>query len=183
MTGINPFELCPVFTTENFFLRQTVPEDAGDLLLCYSDKEAVRFFNSDNCRTDFYFQTLEEMQKYMKVWEREYREKVYVRFSIIRKAGETAIGTIEFCPWRKSVEGYGKLAVLRIDLGSIYETEAVIMELLKAVEEYFYGLFQVERVITKAIPEAEERIKALLRCGYRKLKTGAVVPFDGYYIH
>lgn len=181
MTKVNPFEQCPAYTTSNFQLRKTIPEDAPDLLLCYSDKEAVKLFNSDNCHTDFYFQTLPVMQEYMEVWEREYQEKVYVRFSVLDKASQKAIGTIEFCPRNKKTNGYGKLAVLRIDLASHYETEIILTELLNTINEYFYELFQVDRVITKAVPEAKGRISALISGGYNKVDEG-IVPFGDYYI-
>ncbi|WFR54882.1 GNAT family protein [Anaerocolumna sp. AGMB13025] len=179
---MNPFEHCPSFRTENYIFRQTSLEDACDLFECYSDKEAVRFFNSDNCHTDFYFQTLKDMKAYMQIWEQEYQDKVYVRFSILAKDSNKAIGTIEFCPWNKKTEGYGKLAVLRIDLASSYEKEGVITEVLKAVEDNLYDLFQVEQVFTKAVPEATARMQALLNCGYQKVAEGTIVPFGDYYI-
>jgi hypothetical protein len=94
------------------------------------------------------------MKAYMLIWEQEYRGKVYVRFSILTKDTNKALGTIEFCPWCKKAEGYGKLAVLRIDLASPYEKENVITEVLKAIEDNLYELFRVEQVFTKAVPAA-----------------------------
>ena len=182
MIKVNPFKQCPAFETANFLLRKTIPEDAKELLQCYSDQEAVKFFNADNCHTDFYFQTLEKMQEYMKVWESEYLNKVYVRFSIMNKSNKQIIGTIEFCPWLKKAEGFGKLAVLRLDLCSSYEKEEIISELLQTVDEYLYDLFQVDEVFTKAIPTASERISALLNCSYSKLADGSIVPYGDYYI-
>jgi RimJ/RimL family protein N-acetyltransferase len=182
MSEIDPFIHCPVFNTENFILRRTSLEDAGDLLLCYSDKAAVPYFNSDNCETDFYFQTLDEMQGYINVWDREYSERVYVRFTVIDRKTKRAVGTMEFCPWSKSVEGYGKLAVLRIDLASGYETEPVITEILQLVSDYLCDLFDVENIFTKAVPEDKERIEALIHNGFTKLENNLIVPFRHYYI-
>ncbi|WMJ88357.1 GNAT family N-acetyltransferase [Anaerocolumna sp. MB42-C2] len=177
MSKMNPFEQCQSFETVNFQLRKTIPEDAEDLLQCYSDQEAVKFFNADNCHTNFYFQTLNEMLAYMNVWEREYLDKVYVRFSIIDKSNKRVIGIIEFCPWLKKAEGFGKLGVLRLDISSSYEKEEIITELIKAVNKNLYDLFQVNKVFTKAIPTAIERISALLNCGYSKLENGSIIPY------
>ena len=182
MSNMDPFESCPTIETSNFQLRKTIPDDAKDLLQCYSDQEAVKFFNSDNCNTDFYFQNLKEMKEYMDVWECEYLDKVYVRFSIIDKKNDWVIGTIEFCPWLKKAEMFGKLAVLRLDIASMYEKEEIISELLQAVNKYLYDLFQVEKVFTKAIPAAAERILALFNCGYSKLIEDSIVPYGDYYI-
>ena len=182
MNKINPFEECPIYETERFILRKTIMEDASDLLQCYSDERAVKFFNADNCHTDFNFKTLEEMKLYMKVWEREYEENVYVRFSIVDKTCEKVVGTLEFCPWRKEEKKFGNLAVMRIDLASSYETKAIIIELIEATIDHMYELFDVEKIFIKAIPEAKERINALHSCGFSELEDKVLVPFSHYYI-
>ena len=58
------YECCPVFETEKYILRFVKEEDADELLKVYSDKNALPFFNSDNCNGDnFYYATKERMSE------------------------------------------------------------------------------------------------------------------------
>ena len=46
------YRSCPEFENNDYILRMVRQEDRLDLLKVYSDKEAVSFFNSDNCGGD-----------------------------------------------------------------------------------------------------------------------------------
>ncbi len=60
---INVYEKCPIFESDAYLLRLVQEEDIDDLLEVYSDKNALPFFNSDNCHGDnFYYPTRERMQ-------------------------------------------------------------------------------------------------------------------------
>lgn len=48
----NVYESCPVFEDDRFEFRLLKEEDIDDLLEVYSDKNALPFFNSDNCDGD-----------------------------------------------------------------------------------------------------------------------------------
>ena len=64
----NVYESCPVFETDKWLLRLIEKEDASDLIDVYSDKNALPFFNSDNCDGDnFYYPTMEKMNSAI-VW-------------------------------------------------------------------------------------------------------------------
>ena len=102
----NVYEECPVFENEHWLLRFVEKSDSEALLKVYGDKNALPFFNSDNCDGDnFYYHTKELMDKAMDFWFYSYREKWFVRWAIIDKASGKAIGTIpkmilmslEFC--------------------------------------------------------------------------------------
>lgn len=43
------YENCPAFENDKFLLRFSQLDDAEDLVSVYSDKNALPFFNSDNC--------------------------------------------------------------------------------------------------------------------------------------
>ena len=52
-----------ILNNERFILRLFQDEDCNDLLKVYSDKNALPFFNSDNCDGDnFYYATEERMK-------------------------------------------------------------------------------------------------------------------------
>ena len=51
---MNIYSICPTFESEKFTVRLLRDEDCDDLLKVYSDKNALPFFNSDNCNGDFF---------------------------------------------------------------------------------------------------------------------------------
>ena len=53
-TKLDPYEICPTYESEHFFLRLVSLDDADDLLPCYSDLTVQELFNNDNC-TDYSF--------------------------------------------------------------------------------------------------------------------------------
>ena len=65
----NVYEECPVLENERWRLHLIEKSDAEDLLNVYSDKNALPFFNSDNCDGDnFYYPTKEQMDKAIDFW-------------------------------------------------------------------------------------------------------------------
>lgn len=50
---MDSYENCPAYENEKYLIRFIEASDAADLLLAYSDKKDLSFFNSDNC--DDYF--------------------------------------------------------------------------------------------------------------------------------
>ena len=161
----NPYKNCPVYETQNFILRLVSEDDAEDLLSCYSDPKAQEHFNIDNFPTDCKISTTEEMLKYIKLWLMEYEQEAYVRFAIVDKSTNKAVGTIEMF----GMVGKYKTdtGVLRIDIASIYEKAVFLKELFLVCVEKFYVLFEVNGIATKAIDHAVERINALTELSFQ----------------
>ena len=64
----DPYVSFPVLGNKRFWLREIQEGDINDLLKVYSDKEAVKYFNSDNCDgDDFYYTTIERMKRAIEV--------------------------------------------------------------------------------------------------------------------
>jgi RimJ/RimL family protein N-acetyltransferase len=155
-----PYELCPSFETEHLIIRLVQETDAQDLLACYSDPEAQRFFNADRCTGDFRYGRLDEMAECIRFWLQSYRSQAFVRWSIVEKASHRAVGTIEMF---SDPERWG---ILRVDVASPFETKALFSELFVLAAGRFFTIFQVDRILTKAIPAASERIAALTAAGF-----------------
>lgn len=95
---MNIYESCPVLENDKYIIRLFQKEDCDDLLQVYSDKNALPFFNSDNCHGDnFYYATKERMLEAIDFWQMSYDNGWFVRLSIIDKAITNVIGTIELC--------------------------------------------------------------------------------------
>lgn len=177
----NIYEKCPTYKNELVTLRQTSMEDAQELLRCYSDEKAAPFFNSDNCNgDDFYYTTIERMKKAIDFWDFSYKNKYFIRWTVILNSTNEKIGTIEMFH-RNADDEFNHYGVLRIDLQSKYETQAVIDDILKVVNENFYEAFDVKAVLTKAIPEASERIASLIRNDYQLINR-KFMTYDNYFV-
>ena len=176
----DPYIKCPEYGSEHFHLRLVSMDDAEDLFLCYSDPKAQEIFNSDNCTSDFKFATIEHMKAYMEGWLDAYKNRGFIRYSIIDKETDKVIGTIEI--FGGPIGGKRtEFGVLRIDVRHEYENEEPLAELLK-ISDSFFGDVNTEKFITKAIPEAAHRINALVKNGYIPTSTGDGGMREHYYI-
>ncbi|MBD5103304.1 MAG: GNAT family N-acetyltransferase [Ruminococcaceae bacterium] len=166
---MNVYESCPKFENGDFLIRRTEKSDRDDLLKVYSDIKAVPFFNGDNCHgDDFHYTTSERMEQALDFWEQSYRGGWFVRFSVINKADNTVVGTVELFNRGVTEDFYSGYGILRLDLRSDYEKESVILNILSLIIPPAYGLFGCESIATKAVKEAVERISALEKYGFKK---------------
>ncbi len=85
LNRVNPYDKCPVYESRNFLLRLVEENDAEDLIDCYSDPISAKLFNSDNCTSNFIYKTIDEVEDCIKFWLNEYKDQLYVRFSIVDK--------------------------------------------------------------------------------------------------
>lgn len=183
--NIDVYEQIPVMEGDKFLLREIEDADAEDLLKVYSDKDAVPLFNSDNCVNGFYYASIKEMKDTIAFWKREYQSRYYVRWAIIEKKANQAIGTIELFN-RRAKDYFNNCGLLRLDLRSDYEKQDIIEDILGIIIPETKDMFACEIIATKAIPIAEERIKALEQMGFY-LSEEAVIGHDGtkygsYYV-
>lgn len=162
------YENCPSLENEQFLLRFIEETDAADLLEVYQDKNALPFFNSDNCHGEnFYYPTIEKMLEAIKYWKWEYGRKGFVRFSILYKPENKIIGTIELFN-RTSSDYFNNCGILRLDVGSAYERQELLCNILSIITKPAYALFDCIMIATKAPLYAIERIEALKKSGFQK---------------
>lgn len=183
--SIDVYEQIPDMESKQFLLREIEEADADDLLKVYSDKDAVSLFNSDNCVNGFYYTSITEMKDTIAFWKREYQSKYYVRWAIIDKYDNCAIGTIELFN-RRAKDYFNNCGFLRLDLRSDYEKQDIIEDILGVVIAETKEMFACEMIATKAISIAKERIRALEHKGFC-LSEESVIGHDGtkygfYYV-
>lgn len=183
---MNIYETCPVLENEKFLLRLVENEDCDDLLKAYSDKNALPFFNSDNCDGDnFYYATKERMTEALAFWNLSYENGWFVRLSIVDKAVSSVIGTIELC-LRVSEDEFNNMGILRVDVRSDYEKEEILYDIFTLITPHLSELLGCNGIITKAPIYAVERMKAIQKAGFTKSehlligKTGYA--YGGYWI-
>lgn len=176
----NIYENCPSFENENYLLRFSKLEDANDLLSVYSDENSLPFFNSDNCHGDnFYYQTIEEMKKAINFWHNSYDLKWFVRWTIIEKRTNKAIGTIELFH-RVANDDFNHVGVLRLDIKNDYEKSNVISEILNLILEDSFNLFDCNEIISKVPVYAIERKEAFGKLGFVKSDKFLIGTIDRY---
>ena len=174
----NVYKTCPIYETENLILRLVQQEDAEDLFDCYSDKDAITLMNSDECTNNFYYSNITEMLSAIDFWLSEYKKGLYVRFSIIEKTNNKAIGTVEF--FDEEFPYIGRAGLMRLDLVSAYETTAVITEIISLAQGYFPTDFDVQKILVK-IKNSPKREKVFTALGFQP--TDDFRPGLGYYIY
>ncbi len=160
-----PYINCPTLETDIFIYRLVEKNDADDLIKCYSDSKSQELFNSINCSTNFSFNTLDELRKYIDYWLLDYSQQAYVRFAIMDKSTKVVVGTIEMF----GMIGQYKVerGILRLDLISTYENKAALDEIINMCVENFYLLFDVKEIATRAVPQAAIRIETLLKHNFK----------------
>ena len=176
----------PVLESENFIIREVRISDAYDLLQVYSDEKAVPFFNGDNCHgDDFHYTTKERMSEAIKFWQFSYDNGYFVRWSIVDKRIDAAVGTIELFHRDDTSPIYDNCGLLRLDLRSDYEKESIIKEILSVIMPAVYELFG-DKVVTKVKSFATERLAAVKALGFslpsEGLKGNSGEIFNDYYI-
>ena len=171
---------CPTLENDLFLLRLATKRDSDDLLAVYSDKNALPFFNSDNCHGDnFYYSTKEKMDSAIDFWIDSYEKKWFVRWVIIDKSTENAVGTIELFH-RIADDDLNDVGVLRMDLRSDYENADAIYEILDIIVPPAYELFECNEIISKVPLYAIERAKAFSKYGFTKTDRLLVGTLDHY---
>lgn len=183
---LDVYEKCPKYENEKYLVRFVLDDDCIDLLKVYSDKKSVLLFNSDNCGgDDFYYTTLKQMKDAINYWHFEYSRRGFVRWSIIDKKKGIVVGTIELFN-RKADDYFTECGLLRLDLRSDYEEEQEIKSILNLILEPAFSMFQCNKVATKAIPEAVNRITALKELGFscsdEKLIGHDGTEYNSYFI-
>ena len=160
------YKECPRFENDEYLIRCVSLDDSSDLIKVYSDKKAVALFNSDNCGGDtFYYTTEEKMKEVIGYWQWEYAREGFVRWSIIDKDNSEAIGTIEIFN-RKAEDYFNNCGLVRLDLRSDYENTDRIINILSLIIDLIYKIFGCDKIATKAVEKARERIEALKKLGF-----------------
>lgn len=175
---VDVYKNCPKYENDYYMLRMVNKADKKALLKVYSDEKAVPFFNSDNCGgDDFHYTTENRMEQAIEYWFWEYNRRGFVRWAIVSKATNQAIGTIELFH-REASDYFTNCGLLRLDIRSDYEISSEIIKILKLILEPTYALFHCDKIATKAIISATERISALKDLGF-KLSEEKLIGHDG----
>lgn len=171
---------CPEFENDRYRIRFVNREDSVELLEIYSDKNALPFFNSDNCDGDnFYYQSVDRMNQAIDFWLKSYETRWFVRWTIIDKSRSKIIGTIEMFH-RIAEDDFNHAGVLRLDLRSDCENDAIIQDVLELFLPSAYELFDCGKIITKIPVYAIERMKALGLVGFKKSEKFLIGTNDQY---
>lgn len=182
MWHLDPFVNCPVYETESFMLRKLMIEDSEELFECYSDPVAAQFFNGDNCGDDFYYTDFEKFKKCINYWIHSYTIHDFVRWSIVHKQTNKCVGTVELCPSHKYSKAQETIGILRIDLLSSLETTDAMEELFAIFINHFYRDFQLDFLLTKAVPQAAVRLAVLNKHSFIDAAPMCTIPFAHYFI-
>lgn len=178
----DPFIHCPEYETDHFFLRKLALEDSEELFLCYSDPVAAKFFNGDNCGDDFFYTDFSKFKKCVVYWLGAMAMHDFLRLSVVDKKSGKCVGTIEMCPYYKYVVDQKRTGIFRVDMLSQFEKHVYLDEIYRVLIDNLYKDFDVDFLVTKAIPDAAERLRILNALSFENAASQCATPFDHYYI-
>jgi hypothetical protein len=166
-------------TAENakYKLRIVKQKDLSDLLNIYSNQENLEYINKDDSNGDnFYCESIDELNPKFNFWKFAYKNKWFIKLSIINKKEKKVIGLIELL-YRKSYDSFNDAIILKLDLLLEKENEYIIKEILELLSEKILKNVKFKKIATKATPIMVERQKALLDLGY-KLSNRILIGMD-----
>ncbi|MCM1989572.1 GNAT family N-acetyltransferase [Oceanirhabdus seepicola] len=181
----SPFEICPVYETENLIFTKIKVEDAVELFQCYSDPITKSHMNNDNCGGEWDCHSIEVIKQGIRGWEQEFDEKFYIRWSVTYKPTNKVIGTIEIAPVpnkTRFLDGVCQIGILRVDIISFLEREKIFSEIFNMATNNFYSDFDINNIITKATQDDIQRVLSLKNSNYERLKNYEIIPYSDYYI-
>ena len=174
------YQECPSFESDRFLLRLVSLDDAKDLVDVYGDKNALPFFNSDNCHGhNFYYPDENSMRQAIGFWLNSYTERWFVRWSIVDKRICKAIGTVELFH-RVADDEFNHTGVLRLDVGNDYEKQDSIADILELIVPSAFDLSECNEIITKVPVYAVERTEAVRKAGFEKSDKLLIGTADRY---
>ena len=185
MNITNPFEICPVYETSNLIFTKVKVEDAKELFECYSDPITKSHMNNDNCGGNWDMHSIEVAIKGINGWKQEFDDGFYIRWSVKHKEINKIIGTIEIAPVPNKTrfwDGVCQTGILRIDIISPLENEAVFSEILNMASDNFFADFDIDNIIIKATQDDTERVLALENNNFEKLQSNSIISYSDYYI-
>lgn len=114
-----------------------------------------------------------------------YQNRYYVRWAIVDKNVNCAIGTIELFN-RKAKDYFNNCGLLRLDLRSGYEKQDTIEDILGIIIPETRDMFACEMIATKAVSIAQERIQALEHMGFCLSEEALIghdeTKYNSYYV-
>ena len=152
----DPYNACPVYEGSRFRLRLIAEDDAETLLPCYRTPTAAVTANAEGCSFGYGAQTVEAQQSVIRGWLDAYAAREFVRLSIVDKAADKPVGTVELC-------GACKDGRLRIDLPAVYERADCLAELLRTADAFFAD-FGCARLLVRSMDEAVLRAAGYTPC-------------------
>lgn len=182
---VDTYANCPIYENEHFLLRLVSMDDAEALLPCYSQPTDSVITNSFNCTYGYGSETIEEMRGFIHRWLEAYRDRGFVRWSVVDKSTNKAIGTIELFN-RQAADYFNNCGILRLDLSVEYEYTTMIGEILSLLLANAFVLFDCTMIATKTAVIAKERMTALGELGFHPIDDqfarGDGVRYDGFWI-
>ena len=119
------------------------------------------------------------MQEAIAFWLESCQKRYFVRWTILDKARETAIGTVEGFH-RHADDAFDHCCVLRVDVKSEYENAEDLTAILNPIVKPAFDLFACREVIAKIPVYAVERMKAVKRLGFEKSEELLIGTIDVY---
>lgn len=148
----------PILETDRLILRELKNEDAEGIFACFSNEDVTRFYGLETLKE------IEEAEKFVELFSRNYREKRGIRWGIERKGTKGIIGTIGFNAWLPK----HKRAEIGYEMHPKYWRNGYTSEAVSEVLSYGFEAMGLTRIGAVVFIENEASNKLLQKIGFQQ---------------
>lgn len=151
----------PTLETNRLVLRELTMEDAEGIFACFSNDDVTRFYGQETLKS------IEEAEKFVDFFSKNYREKRGIRWGIERKGTKGIIGTIGFNSWSPK----HKRAEIGYEIHPEQWRKGYTSEAVSQVLSYGFDVMDLTRIGAVVFIENEASNKLLEKVGFQKEGT------------
>lgn len=148
----------PVLETKRLTLREITKDDLEGIFACFSNDNVTRYYGQET------FQSIEEAEKFVEFFSKNYHEKRGIRWGIERKDIKGIIGTIGFNAWSPK----HKRAEIGYEISPDHWRKGYTSEALYKVLSYGFEVMDLTRIGAVVFLENEASNNLLTKIGFQK---------------
>lgn len=168
------FEIFPILETNRFILRQVKDGDCGDIYDIYSEKEAVKYQQTNPMTT------IEQAKKSVEAFLRGFNEKRFIRWCITEKEADKVLGLITL----NNFDRNNSSATIGYMLNKRYWRKNIMSEVGEKVINYGFKTLNLHRIEASIHPDNIASIKLCSKLGFLeeglRKESAYNIATDGY---
>ncbi|MED4695835.1 GNAT family protein [Peribacillus frigoritolerans] len=148
----------PILETERLILREVTKEDAEGIFACFSNNNVTRYYGQET------LQNIEQAEKFVDFFSKNYDEKRGIRWGIERKETKGIIGTIGFNAWLPK----HKRAEIGYEIHPEHWRKGYTSEAISKVLSYGFDVMDLTRIGAVVFIDNEASNNLLTKIGFQK---------------
>lgn len=147
----------PILETDRLVLREITKKDVDEVFSCFSNENVTRYYGQET------FQNIEQAEKLIELFSKNYNEQKGVRWGIERKETKGIIGTMGFNAWSPK----HKRAELGYEIHPDYWRKGYTSEAVAEVITYGLEVMKLNRIGAVVFIDNEASNQLLIKFGFQ----------------